>query len=142
MLTTAKLRSHQTSPGQKFLGFLKSPLILGRQSWLTALIWMLVVLPAQAALELRVAIQEGASQVKVGSSTPAIVRDSAGKPLGQIAAMDAFNAQLSGGIVRLERWQSRRLWVEPFPGRICLYWRSLVSRTNLTAANGWGLRCH
>ncbi len=72
--------------------------------------------PAQAALELRVAIEDGVSQVAVGSSTKAIVRDGNGRSLGEIAPMNAFLAQPKQGRVSLDRWQAGELWVEPTEG--------------------------
>ena len=96
----------------------------GRNGWLGLFIWMAafavmesaVGRPAEAALELRVAIKDGAGQVAVGSSTKAIVRDGSGHPLGEIAAMNAFVAQPKQGNVSLDRWQSSQLWVEPSEG--------------------------
>jgi stage II sporulation protein D len=90
-----------------------SRVLVGRRRWISTLLWILLIAPAQAALELRVAVEEGASQVRVGSSTPAIIRDSAGRALGQIAPMDAFYAQLKGSAIGLTRWQANKLWVEP-----------------------------
>jgi len=81
--------------------------------WLSLLFWILLIAPAQAALELRVAIEENVSQVKVGSSTKAIVRDATGTPVGEISPMNAFFAQASGGSVNLNRWRSNAVWVEP-----------------------------
>jgi stage II sporulation protein D len=85
----------------------------GKNVWLSLFFWMLLVAPAQAALELRVAIQENANQVKIGSSTKAIVRDAAGKPVGEIAPLNAFVAEPDSGRVKMNRWQSNALWVEP-----------------------------
>lgn len=123
----------------------------GRNWWLRIFIWMaafsmmesVVGRPAAAALELRVAIDEGVSQVAVGSSTKAIVRDSSGRPLGEIAPMNAFIAQPKQGIVSLDRWQSAQLWVEPTDGGYVYIgdrWyrgRTLVvpSKSGLTAVN-------
>jgi stage II sporulation protein D len=98
--------------------------------------------PAQS-LELRVAIEEGVSQVAVGSSSKAIVRDSSGRPLGEIAPMNAFIAQPKQGSVGLDRWQSGQLWVEPTDGGYVYIgnrWyrgRTLValSKSGLTAIN-------
>ncbi|XGV99452.1 MAG: SpoIID/LytB domain-containing protein [Leptolyngbya sp. BL-A-14] len=99
--------------------------------------------PAEAALELRVAIKDGVSQVAVGSSTKAIVRDSSGRPLGEIAPMNAFIAQPKQGNVSLDRWQSGLIWVEPTDGGYVYIgenWyrgRTLVapSKSGLTAVN-------
>lgn len=93
-----------------------TPQIRGKL-WLALLFWMALVAPAQAgSLELRVAIEEGVNQVQVGSSTTAVVRDGAGKRLGEIAGMNAFYAQSSGGGVAMDRWRSGALWVEPTNG--------------------------
>jgi stage II sporulation protein D len=85
----------------------------GNCRWLSACLWLSLVAPAQATLDLRVAIQEGASQIRVGSSTTAVVRDASGRPLGQLAAMNTFYARAAGGSVGLSRWQGSRLWIEP-----------------------------
>lgn len=85
----------------------------GRKLGLSLLFWIALVVPAQAALELRVAIEENVSQVKIGSSTKAIVRDAAGQKVGEIAPMNAFYAQSAGGNITLDRWRSGSLWVEP-----------------------------
>ena len=87
-----------------------------RHTWLVALIWVSLVAPAHAALELRVAIKKAVSEVKVGSSTTAVVRDASGKPLGEIQGMNAFVAGQHGGGVALDRWQSPMMWIEPSNG--------------------------
>jgi len=88
----------------------------GKSWWLSALLWIAIALPAKAAVELRVAIEDGVNQVTVGSSTRALVRDSAGKEVGEIAAMNAFVAQPAAGKVKLDRWQSQQFWIEPTNG--------------------------
>jgi len=96
------------------MSLLKQMILLGgRHWWLSFLLWIVLVGPAQAAMELRVAIKDGVSRVQVGSSTNAIVRDSAGQPVGELEAMNAFSAQGGGGNVALGQWRSRSLWVEP-----------------------------
>lgn len=85
----------------------------GRYWWLSFFLWIILVAPAQAAMELRVAIEDGVSRVKVGSSTNAIVRDSAGKEVGELSARNAFNAQSGGSSVTLGKWRSSSLWIEP-----------------------------
>lgn len=81
--------------------------------WLSLLIWLIFIAPAQAAVELRVAIKKNLDQVKVGSSTPAIVRDSAGRKLGELTALDAFSVSSSSRGVALGNWGSDRLYIEP-----------------------------
>jgi stage II sporulation protein D len=87
--------------------------LLSKCRWFVPFLWLLLIAPAQAGLELRVAIEEKVGQVRVGSSTPAVVRDASGKAVGQLAAMDSFYAQDLGGAVSLNRWRSGKLWVEP-----------------------------
>ncbi|MDX2241814.1 MAG: SpoIID/LytB domain-containing protein [Leptolyngbyaceae cyanobacterium bins.302] len=84
--------------------------------WLSALLWLAIAIPAKASVDLRVAIEEGVSQVTVGSSTRALVRDSSGKEVGEIAAMNAFVAQPEAGKVKLDRWQGQNFWIEPTNG--------------------------
>ncbi len=78
-----------------------------------ALLCLIFPSTAQAALELRVAIKKSASSLQLGSSTPAIVRDGAGRVVGQVAGMNSFSAQVKGSKVNLDKWNSNRLWLEP-----------------------------
>ena len=117
---------------------LKQIICLGsRNLWLSFLVWIILVGPAQAAVELRVAIQEGVSRVKVGSSTKAIVRDNAGQSLGELTGMDAFNAQASRGNVTLGQWKSGAIWIEPTDnGYVWIGDRWYRGRTRLVATGG------
>jgi stage II sporulation protein D len=89
----------------------------GRHWWVSALIWLAMIAPARAALDLRVAIEEGKSQVAVGSSTKALIKDGTGRSLGEIAPGQSLSAALSAGGVSLQgRWQAGQIWVEPTEG--------------------------
>jgi stage II sporulation protein D len=90
---------------QLYLGSLVSQIKI-RHWWISVLLWIALVAPAQAAVILRVAIERGVNQVKVGSSTTGIVKDSTGRTLGQLPAMSAFYAQAVPGGVALDKWQS------------------------------------
>ncbi|MBD2019802.1 SpoIID/LytB domain-containing protein, partial [Leptolyngbya sp. FACHB-36] len=93
---------------------LKSALNFGtRSGWLSLLVWLAAISPAHAALELRIAIEDGVNQVTVGSSTKAAVLDGSGRPLGEIAAMNAFVAKPTSGGVALDQWKSGQIWVQP-----------------------------
>ncbi|MBW4650542.1 MAG: SpoIID/LytB domain-containing protein [Kastovskya adunca ATA6-11-RM4] len=85
----------------------------GRHWWLSFLLWIVMVGPAQAATDLRVAIKDGVSRVQVGSSTNAIVRNSAGQQVGELEALNAFTAQGGGSSVAVGNWRSNQLWIEP-----------------------------
>lgn len=97
---------------QLLLGSLFSQIKV-RHWWIGIFLWMALVAPAQASVILRVAIERGVNQVKVGSSTTAVVKDSTGRTLGQLPAMSSFNAQTIPGGVALDRWQSGLFWIEP-----------------------------
>lgn len=87
---------------------------LGKPSWwISVLLWAAMMAPAQASLILRVAVSEGASQVKIGSSTKAVVRDASGQTLGELPAMNGFAALPKSGKVALSRWAAGQLWIEP-----------------------------
>ena len=127
---------------QLYLGFLVSQIKV-RHWWVSVLLWIALVVPAQASVILRVAIERGVNQVKVGSSTTGIVKDSTGRTLGQLPAMSAYYAQAIPGGIALDKWQSGLFWIEP-TGKGFVYigdrWyrgRTLVVPTDkgLTAVN-------
>lgn len=80
---------------------------------LSFLLWLALLTPAQAALMLRIAIQQNVSQVNIGSSTNAVVRDVKGRTLGQIKAMSGFAAQGRGGQVALDKWRGEQISIQP-----------------------------
>lgn len=82
--------------------------------WLTLFAILLVAAPAQAALELRIAIRENTEQIQVGASTTATIKDPSGKPLGRLRAQMGNAARVNGqGQVNFGNWQGQQLWVEP-----------------------------
>ena len=78
-----------------------------------AVLWLMFASPAQASVELRVAIKKNTNNVQVGSSTPALVKNINGKVLGQVAGMNSFVSQLQNGAVTINQWKSSGLWLEP-----------------------------
>jgi stage II sporulation protein D len=87
--------------------------IKGSHWWVSVLLWIALVAPAQASVILRIAIERNVNQVKVGSSTTATVKDGTGRTLGQLPAMSSFYAQAVPGGVALDKWQSGLFWIEP-----------------------------
>ena len=74
---------------------LKSIIVLGgRHWWLSFLLWMVLIAPVQAAVELRIAVEQGVKQVTLGSSTTAIVRDGTGQAVGNVKAMAGMTCLL------------------------------------------------
>ena len=80
--------------------------------WLSLLLWLVFVLPAQA-IDLKVAIKKNAQNVKVGSSTSAIVKDQTGRKIGELSPMAAISAQSRSGQISLERLQAGEITIEP-----------------------------
>ncbi len=81
--------------------------------WVVLLLWLMAIAPAQASVLLRIAIENQVSQVKVGSSTRAIVRDSSGRTLGELPGMTAYMASSSGSGVALHNWQANQIYIQP-----------------------------
>ncbi|MBL1211010.1 SpoIID/LytB domain-containing protein [Geminocystis sp. GBBB08] len=77
-----------------------------------ALFWFIFSASAHAALELRVAIKKNVNNLQIGSSTPAIIQDSAGRTIGQVEGMNSFLAKSNGGNVNLAQWNSNAIWLE------------------------------
>ncbi len=83
---------------------------------LTLLLWMALIIPAQAAVQLRVAVENSVNRLKVGSSTNAVVKDVSGRKLGDIAAMNAFYALPNEGGVAVDTMRAGAVWIEPQAG--------------------------
>jgi stage II sporulation protein D len=124
-----------------FSGLIKQMLnrlqqVKGGYWWFTCLLWLLFVLPAQA-MEMRVAIKKDISQVKVGSSTTALVKDSAGKPIGELVGMSAIAAKASGGNVSLNNLKAGEVTIEPAKdGYVWIGDRWYRGRVRLIPQNG------
>jgi stage II sporulation protein D len=91
--------------------------LLSRIGCLSGLLWLLWLIPVEAK-ELRIAVTKGVSRVKVGSSTPAVVRDTAGRELGKVEAMEAISATSSGSGVAVDKWKGSQLTIEPTDGGV------------------------
>ncbi|MEY2858063.1 MAG: hypothetical protein RLZZ74_2375 [Cyanobacteriota bacterium] len=97
----------------KSINFILKSLFLNPRSWLSGLIWLLMVLPGQA-VELKVAVQKEVDTLKIGSSTAAIVKDGAGKQLGELNPMSSLSAKLNGNNITIsERVGAGELVIEP-----------------------------
>ncbi len=68
------------------------------------------------ALDLRVAISQGADHVEVGSSTPAAVLDQNGHLLGELPPLEPLIAAPAGVALSLGNWRAQRIWIEPQAG--------------------------
>ncbi|WP_017298785.1 SpoIID/LytB domain-containing protein [Nodosilinea nodulosa] len=81
-----------------------------------SVVWWLAALPAQAIVEMRVAIGDHLNQAVVGSSTPAVIKNASGQGVGQIPQGRAVTITPGGGGLRLADWQGQAFWVEPTGG--------------------------
>ncbi|MEL7351567.1 MAG: SpoIID/LytB domain-containing protein [Cyanobacteria bacterium P01_A01_bin.116] len=82
------------------------------------LLWMILVLPAQAVVELRVAIAQGDEAISVGSSTLGIIRDGSGNALYQLPELQGITIEADAGEVDLTNGgqtlaESSSFWLEP-----------------------------
>jgi stage II sporulation protein D len=81
--------------------------------WMTLVIWLVAIAPAQASLIMRVAIEEGVERVKVGSSTNAVIRDGLGRAIAEIEPSAGFGAKLQAGKISMGQWIAGQIWIEP-----------------------------
>ena len=65
------------------------------------------------ALELRVAIRKGVANVKVGSSTPAVVKNSGGKTIGTLNPLVPQTATASSRGINLGNLEASQITIEP-----------------------------
>lgn len=77
------------------------------------ILWLLLFAPAEAAIALRVALKEDVKQVAVGSSTSAVIKDAAGRSLGEVKGMSSLRAVSRQGNVQLGQWSGRQLSIDP-----------------------------
>ncbi|MEL7142455.1 MAG: SpoIID/LytB domain-containing protein [Cyanobacteria bacterium J06643_4] len=85
------------------------------------LVWLVLVLPAQAAVELRVAIAQENDTINIGTSTPGIIRNGSGQALYQLPELQGITIEgdvtevdlTNGGSVLAE---SNAFWLEPSEG--------------------------
>lgn len=114
-LTTARPTGTVSGEGRPLA---KSALRWSLRWWGGLLLWLVLVLPAQAAVELRVAIAQGTSAINIGSSTTGIIRNGTGQDLYQLPQLqgitlkaDANEVDLTNGGAPLA--ESNAFWLEP-----------------------------
>ncbi len=90
--------------------------LLGKQTgWLFLLLWTIAITPAQAH-QLRVAVAQKISQVRIGTSTTAIVSDRNGQKLGELQPQQGSIAQISNNEIKFGDLNITELWVKPQQG--------------------------
>ena len=87
--------------------------LVRRALGLSVILWGVSAAAVQAAIELRVAVEQQADAIIIGSSTPATVSDAGGQGIGQLADGRPVTIQSEGGTLRLADWRGQGFWVEP-----------------------------
>ncbi|MBX2865241.1 MAG: SpoIID/LytB domain-containing protein [Leptolyngbyaceae cyanobacterium MAG.088] len=87
-------------------------LLTGRLGWLMLVCWLAWISPATAR-EMRISVQQGQSQLAIGSSTPAKILDGSGNLLGQLPELQGYFATPTNNAVNLADQQAWRLTVKP-----------------------------
>jgi hypothetical protein len=80
---------------------------------LSVIVWGMTAAAVQAAIELRVAVEQRADAIVIGSSTPATVSDAGGNGVGQLPDGRAVTIQPESGTLRLADWRGQAFWVDP-----------------------------
>ena len=83
--------------------------------FLTLLLWLITLTPAQAA-QLRVAVAQKISEVKIGTSTTAIISDQNGKKIGELQPQQGLTAQSINGGIKIGETQVTQVSVKPQKG--------------------------
>lgn len=91
----------------------------GKKSWwMVPLFWFVLAVPAYAQLPLRVAIEQDASQVKIGSSTNAALVDASGQAVETVPGMNAVIAESKEGLVSINQLRSPQFCIQPSDGGV------------------------
>ncbi|EDX85448.1 Stage II sporulation protein [Synechococcus sp. PCC 7335] len=86
--------------------------------WGGMLLWLVLVLPAQAAVELRVAIGQDQDTVTIGSSTTAVIRNGSGEAIYQLPQLQGVSMESDTSDIDLVNdgtvlSESDAFWLEP-----------------------------
>lgn len=110
-LTVMSLPTQRLTPiSTTFLRFTWRSLLWG--TGLSGLLIFFSSLSAQA-LDLRVAIRKAVSSVRVGSSTPALIKDGGGRTLGTVDPLVPLTASASGRNIRVGDWSASQITIDP-----------------------------
>lgn len=82
------------------------------------MVWLLLMLPAQAAVELRIAIANDGDVLNIGSSTTGLIRNSSGEALYQLPGLQGITVEADSTVVELVNGgstltESSAFWLEP-----------------------------
>jgi stage II sporulation protein D len=84
-----------------------------RAGLLSLLLWLVTITEANAGVEMRVAIKRNVNDLRIGSSTNAVVKDGGGRVIGEISGMNSFTAQRNGSNISVGNLTANVLLIEP-----------------------------
>jgi stage II sporulation protein D len=84
-----------------------------RAGLLSLLLWLVTITGANAGVEMRVAIKRNVNDLRIGSSTNAVVKDGGGRVIGEISGMNSFTAQRNGSNISVGNLTANVLLIEP-----------------------------
>lgn len=105
---------------------------------LAVFLWLLWGLPA-LALELRVAIEEGASQVIVGTSNTGVIRNQQGQQIAQVPQGRSLTVAAQGAQIKAANALGASFWVEPGPNGYVFIGDRWYRGRVLVTSNGSGV---
>ncbi len=82
------------------------------------LLWLVLMLPAQAAIEMRIGLQQADEAISIGSSTTGTIRNGSGEALYQLPGLQGISVEADGAEVDLTSGgqtlsESNSFWLEP-----------------------------
>jgi stage II sporulation protein D len=105
---------------------------------LALFLWVTWGLPA-LALELRVAIKEGASQVVVGTSNTGVMRNQQGQQIAQVPQGRSLTVAAQGSQIKAANALGNSFWVEPGPNGFVFIGDRWYRGRVLVISNGSGV---
>lgn len=105
---------------------------------LALFLWVVWGLPA-LALELRVAIKEGASQVIVGTSNTGVIRNQQGQQVAQVPEGRSLTVAAQGSQIKAANTLGTSFWVEPGPSGFVFIGDRWYRGRALVISNGSGV---
>lgn len=101
-------------------------------------LWLIWGLPA-LALELRVAIKEGANQVIVGTSNTGVIRNQQGQQIAQVPQGRSLTVAAQGSQIKAANALGTSFWVEPGPNGYVFIGDRWYRGRALVISNGRGV---
>ena len=105
---------------------------------MAVLVWVLCCFPA-LALEMRIAVREGESQVVVGTSNTGMIRDQQGQQIAQVPQGRSLTVAAQGSQIKAANSVGQSFWVEPGPDGFVFIGDRWYRGRVLVTSNGSGV---